>query len=109
MRTNAATEQADDSKKCRSVGEVCLQTCRKVLAGIRASKDRILAEWRRALPLQEHLLQLSLNEAEASAWQTAYPHLVFPTLALEKVHAVASWNVHQNAIWRNSNLRGIAT
>jgi hypothetical protein len=33
------------------------------------------------------------------AWQTEFPHLVFPALAAEKVHAVADWNRHQRSVW----------
>jgi hypothetical protein len=32
------------------------------------------------------------------AWQTAYPHLLFPTLAAEKARAVADWAGHQKSI-----------
>jgi len=44
------------------------------------------------------LLHLALNEAEALAWQTEYPHLVFPTLALEKAQAVANWLTRQRSM-----------
>jgi len=50
----------------------------------------------------ERMLQLALNEAEAVAWQTDYPHLLFPELAMEKVQAVASWNHRQTAV-RSTN------
>jgi len=33
----------------------------------------------------------ALNEAEAAAWQTMFPHLVFPALATEKVQAAIAW------------------
>lgn len=44
------------------------------------------------------LVKLALNEAEALALQTAYPHLVFPALAQEKVSAVALWHQRQAAV-----------
>jgi hypothetical protein len=44
------------------------------------------------------MLRLALNEAEALAWQTLYPHLVFPDLAAEKVRGVAAWNSRQQLI-----------
>jgi hypothetical protein len=50
----------------------------------------------------ERLLRLALNEAEAAAWETMYPHLVFPALASEKAQAVAAWNAHQQSVWRSS-------
>jgi len=71
--------------------------CRKVPAQIRAAKNAIFAESFDALPAQERLLRLALNEAEALAWQTAYPQLVFPALAAEKVQAVITWDRRQQA------------
>ena len=44
------------------------------------------------------MLRLALNEAEAIAWQTEYPHLIFPTLAQEKAEEVAAWQEHALAI-----------
>ena len=41
-----------------------------------------------------------LNEAEAAAWQTRYPHLFFPTLATEKVQAVIAWDTKRQALQR---------
>ncbi|MEW6302859.1 MAG: hypothetical protein AB1705_05265 [Verrucomicrobiota bacterium] len=70
-----------------------------------------LAQARRAVAEQfqnelpdKHLLHLVLNEAEALAWQTGVPHLVFPALALEKVHALAEWQARQEAIRRRNEL-----
>ena len=80
---------------------VRLASCRKMLAQINKAKDTILAESRAAFALPDHLLRLALNEAEALAWQTRYPHLLFPTLAAEKVEGVAAWNAHQD--WVRSN------
>jgi hypothetical protein len=39
-----------------------------------------------------------LNEAEALAWQTAYPHLLFPSLAVEKIQSVAAWQARQRLV-----------
>ena len=47
---------------------------------------------------QPHVLQLALNEAEALAWQTGFPELVFPALAQEKARKVADWVKHQECI-----------
>ena len=77
---------------------LCLRSCRKILAQIRKAKDAIFAEARGELNARKRMLQLALNEAEALAWQTEYPHLVFPALAAEKVHAVADWNRHQRSV-----------
>lgn len=47
-----------------------------------------------------HLVRLALNEAEALALQTGFPHLVFPALAQEKVNAIAAWHQRQAALQR---------
>lgn len=40
---------------------------------------------------QPRLLRRALTEAEALAWETGFPHLIFPTLALEKIESFAEW------------------
>ena len=76
----------------------CKKLCRKIRQRIAAVKEAIFAEASRALTAPERLVRLALNEAEAAAWQTEYPHLVFPALATEKIRAVADWNAHQRAV-----------
>ena len=96
----------DEGGKYTEVRNIFTNACRecyeKVLAQIRAAKDAILAESREMLGVQEQVLKLALNEAEALAWQTLYPHLVFPELATEKVQAIAGWNRHQRSVWRTT-------
>ena len=87
---------------------LCLISCRKILAQIRKAKDAIRAEARGELNSRERMLQLALNEAEALAWQTEYPHLVFPALAAEKVHSVADWNRHQRSVLQTEPLFALA-
>ena len=48
----------------------------------------IVNDFHETLDSHGNLFQLALNEAEALAWQTDYPHLFFPTLAMERVQAV---------------------
>ena len=62
------------------------------------TKLAVLAEFRGTREAHEKLLRLALNEAEALAWQTDFPQLVFPTLAIEKAQAVAAWSAHQRSI-----------
>ena len=76
----------------------CLACCQKILAQIKDTKAAILAESRDTLEVQEQILRLALNEAEALAWQTVYPHLLFPALATEKIQTVAKWNQRQRAV-----------
>jgi hypothetical protein len=78
--------------------KACGAFCRKIRKQIAGVKEAIFAEASRALTAPERLVQLALNEAEAVAWQTKYPHLLFPVLATEKVQAVAAWNAHQQSV-----------
>jgi hypothetical protein len=80
--------------------KVCVASCQKVLAQIKNAKAEIFREARVSLQAREHLLELALNEAEALAMQTLYPHLVFPTLATEKVQTVVAWERHQKLVRR---------
>src|SRR5213593_1183364 len=76
----------------------CLTSCRKLLAQVQKTKAAISAEFRDVFGASEPLLHLALNEAEALAWQTEYPYLVFPALATEKAQAVANWQARQRSI-----------
>jgi hypothetical protein len=82
--------------------KACGASCRKIRAQIAGVKETILAETTRVYSAPEQLVRLALNEAEATAWQTKYPHLFFPTLAAEKVRAVAAWNARQQSVRENS-------
>ncbi len=68
----------------------CINACRRLLARLQKSKSSVLAD--------EHLLELAVNEAEALAWDTGFPGLLFPTLAAEKAGAVAAWQARQQRI-----------
>jgi hypothetical protein len=73
----------------RTFAKACLATCQKVVVEMKKAKDRLLSEFRDALGVPEQLVRRAVNEAEDLAWQTAYPHLVFPVLAMEKAQAAA--------------------
>lgn len=72
-------------------------TLRERIAAVRAAVEQEFAWLQERQP---RVLQLALNEAEAIAWESAFPHLVFPLLAVEKVHAVAAWHTRQESIRR---------
>ena len=76
----------------------CLASCRKLLAQIEKVRQAVLNEFSETAAANEKLLQLALNEAEALAWQSGVPHLVFPVLALEKAKSVAAWHARQRSI-----------
>jgi hypothetical protein len=80
----------------------CGSCCRKILAQIAGVKEAIFTEYSHAFSVPDRLVRLALNEAEAAAWQTRYPHLFFHALATEKVRAAAAWNAHQQSVRENS-------
>lgn len=102
---NISAQTKPDITTSRLFTRVCLDSCQKLLAQIRRTKDAILDEFRETRETHEHLLELALSEAEAMAWQTGYPQLVFPTLAREKAEAVVAWEsrqqfiLHRNPAW----------
>jgi hypothetical protein len=83
----------------RSFTAKCISSCRKLLAQIQKAKETIQREFRDAFGVPEPILHLAMNEAEALAWETDYPYLVFPALAMEKAQAVVNWQVRQRTIW----------
>jgi hypothetical protein len=97
MKLNDANRNRGNAEAGTGFKDGCLASCRKILARAKAA---IFAESQHALQSQERLLRLALNEAEAAAWQTGYPHLVFPALATEKVQAVIAWDRQQQSVRR---------
>ena len=97
MTMKMMTEIAKENSKPAS-RNVCLASCRKLLAQIEKNRNAIFAEFRGLGEAHQRLLHLALNEAEALAWQTDYPHFVFPVLAAEKAQAVAAWHARQQSM-----------
>jgi hypothetical protein len=100
MKTEIDIAHDTGSGKLKALGHVCLKCCQQVVAQVQKAKALILAEWQGQLSTNKRMLELTLNEAEALAWQTSYPHLLFPVLAAEKVQALARWNSHQREVHR---------
>ncbi len=98
MKTNKCHGSPNEAKIAVNFAGVCRACGQRVLAQINRLKEAILTESSAALEMHQHALRLALNEAEALAWETLYPHLVFPTLAAEKVRAVATWSARQQRI-----------
>lgn len=84
-----------------SLLRVCLGTSSAIRDGIENAKQNIVRLHAKTFEGQERLLALALNEAEAVAWHSEYPHLVFPELALEKAAAAVSWQRRQKIIQGN--------
>jgi|SRR5215471_8593124 len=99
MKTNGNWNQSTGSTG--TFADACLTSCRKVVERLGQAKEMILREFRTNLPGHEQLLRLAVNEAEALAWETEFPHLVFPSLAMEKAQSVAVWQARQNALWHS--------
>ena len=94
------------SKTARAAGKpvpaVCLSSCQKLLEQVGQVKQALLDKYALVVNGQEGILQSALNEAEALAWQTPYPHLFFPVLAEEKLTAARRW-VGRQELLRGSN------
>jgi len=78
----------------------CAACGRKLIAEIQRTKQELTAQFHKTFGGNERMLRLVLNEAEAVAFLTEYPHLVFPTLALEKLEGAVHWQEHQREILR---------
>ena len=86
----------------------CLEACEKIRAQIGQVKNNIVAEFKGVFETQEALLRLAIIEADALAWQTEYPHLIFPLLATEKIQAAAQWQARQQFLRRNNSAYALA-
>ena len=71
----------------------------KMIMGIEEAKRSLAVAYQFGLP--ERLFRVALNEAEALAWETEYPQLVFPALAEEKIEAISSWYSHGGVLNNN--------
>lgn len=79
----------------------------KLVAKLNEYKAGLLAQFSSESEVFLHFARLAINEAESLAWSTPYPHLLFPTLAEEKIHYVWQWASRQ---WRvGSGLTVVAT
>jgi hypothetical protein len=87
-----------------TIADHCVQSCRKLLAGIEQAKNKIANEFQETLDSHAQIFQLALKEAEALAFQTEYPHLLFPALALEKIQAVSAWQARQQSLRQRREL-----
>jgi len=75
---------------------------RELAVQLASIKSTLVREFGVAIGGHGDLLKSALNEAEAIAWQTPYPHLVFPVLAQEKAAAVNYWAARQRNVTRAS-------
>jgi hypothetical protein len=95
---NQIAKNKESSGTDQTFANACLACGQKLVAQIERVKNNIVADFHEAFKSHEQLLNRAVDEAEALAWQTAFPQLVFPTLAMEKVQAVARWSARQEII-----------
>src|SRR5881394_1292647 len=81
------------------------QLGRNTLDAIAKARALLESEFGLLRQRQPRLLRQALNEAEAIAWQTGFPQLVFPLLALEKARAVATWESRQRTMRQPASRR----
>ena len=98
MKTNIVERNENTS---RDFATVCLDSCRKLLDRIEQVKGAVLDEFHETMEAHNQMVRLAVNEAEALAWETDYPHLLFPALAQEKAEQVSSWEARQREIRRS--------
>lgn len=75
------------------------------VANLRALLELEFSELRRKQP---RMLRLAFDEAEALAWQSGFPHLLFLVLAQEKAEAIARWDWRQNRIRQTASMIAFA-
>lgn len=98
------TYQGATKNAVKTAARACIASCQKLTAQFERLKANLLDDLKSRLAMPEHWFRLAVEEAEALAWQTEYPHLLFPTLATEKVQAVADWNTRQQFIRQKNSL-----
>lgn len=86
----------------------CIPCYEAVLNRIGSIRSGIEQKFSRSLAGHEGFLRSALTEAEALAWQTPYPHLLFPVLAEEKAAAVQAWAEHQREVYAREHIRAFA-
>ena len=98
------TYRTSVAQKSAELAKSCVAECKKLLARIDAAKTNVMREFSETMNGHEQVLRLAVNEAEAIAWETEFPYLVFPTLAQEKAQAVAHWADHQRFVRNGHSL-----
>jgi hypothetical protein len=97
MNTKTGLLEKTDNPRSK-FATACLKSCIKLMEQIARVKQIVLDEFRDTVDVHHNLLRLAANEAEALAYETDYPHLVFPALATEKAQEIANWETRQRAI-----------
>ncbi len=99
MNTNL--NKLDDYREPPRPTPATVRGCARLTAQLEAAKNAVAAEFRGQLGGHPTILRQALSEAEALAWETHYPHLVFATLAMEKAQAALTWENRQQLLTRH--------
>jgi hypothetical protein len=91
--------QGTAKKVVKMAPELWIVSSAKLIVGLEQAKRELATEHKFELP--ERLFWVALNEAEALAWETEYPQLVFPALAEEKIEAMSAWYGHGESLHSN--------
>ena len=102
MKTTMNTNAVYNNESRSGLVAVCLKSCRKMLEGINRTRVALVEEAGATSSELKNAMESALNEAEALAFQTPFPHLFFPTLAEEKVASARQWAGRQERIRRDT-------
>jgi len=94
---NSTTSELMNCTEMKTINRSPLGNSRAAVDAVRATIEQ---EFAPLFQKQPRVFLLALNEAEALAWQTPYPHLIFPVLAQEKIRAIADWHERQTFLRR---------
>jgi hypothetical protein len=75
---------------CSAAIEVPAQFCRDLVGAIVKLKSRLIAKYERSHPGRSHVIRQAVTEAEALAWETAFPHLFLPDFAEARVAEIVA-------------------
>ena len=104
MNTRHSVQTRSEAQSCEfgatTAASPSLRSCRSLLGQVQDVKNSLLREFDSAQREHGQMLRLALNEAEALAWQTPYPHLLFPVLAYEKAESTRQWAQRQRDVRR---------
>jgi hypothetical protein len=101
--------KAKPTTKATASLPLAFATTRGFRVHIRKHRDAVHQRFPSQNDGQRKLINLVLNEAEALACQTPFPHLVFPTLAEEMAETLAKWRARQQALRRQEAEHSLAS
>ena len=104
MNANTVTTRAESPTRGLKPGNVGLSTRAVQSNALADLKNRLLREALNRTPDEplSKLVRLAAVEAEARAWLTSFPLLLFPTLLEEKISEAKRYIVRQQRVWPGS-------